>query len=246
MDFLYKKLGLTENQAKVYLAALELGLSSMTELSQKSNLKRPTAYLIVEELMILGLLAQTKTGKRKVYSAIHPRRLVEIARNKGRQIGEVLPELVALHNAEKEKPKIQVFEGYDGVMHVYEEVYEALNAKEEALWFTNIEPLESFPESTASYLKMISRIKNPKIRELNLDNEAGRRWSKRVAKFQGKNHFVRLLPAKYEFGMTDFLIFQNKVCLFSLKKNIFVTVIESEDIAKSERAMFNWAWKMGK
>ena len=185
-------------------------------------------------------------GKRKAYSAIHPRRLVEIARAKERQVEELLPELVALHNDQKEKPRIQVFEGADGVNHVYGEVYKALNKKQEALWFTNIEALHVFPNAFELYKQIIANIKDPKIRELNYGNEAGRRWAKEGKSISGKNHFIRTLPDDFEFGMTDMLIFENKVVIFSLQKDLFVIMIESEGVAKSHRAMFNWAWHMGK
>lgn len=246
MDYFFKKLGLADNQAKVYLAVLELGLSSMTELSKKANLKRPTAYSIVDELIMLGLLAQTVAGKRKMYSAIHPRRLLEIAKNRERQINEVLPELAALHNAQREKPKIQVFEGAEGVKQVYADVYQALNNRQEALWFTNVEALYGFPGAVDTYKEIIQTVKNPKIRELNYGNKAGKKWAVEGTRYAGKNHFIRTLPDNFAFGMTDMLIFENKVVIFSLQKNLFVIVIESEDIAKSQRAMFNWAWKMGK
>lgn len=246
MQALFKKLGLTDKQAQVYLAVLELGSATMTELSKKAHLKRPTAYLVVDELIMLGLLAQTKLRKRKIYSAIHPRRLVEIAHTRERQVEEILPELVALHNAQKEKPKIQVFEGEEGVNHVYAEVYKALNKKQEALWFTNIEALHVFPGAIDMYKEIIKTIKDPKIRELNYGNEAGKKWAKEGMSLSGKNHFIRTLPTDFEFGMTDMLIFENKVVMFSLQKDLFVIMIESEDLAKSHRAMFNWAWEMGK
>ena len=44
-------LGFTTNEAKVYLATLELGTTKMTDLAKHSNTKRPTTYLIVDSLI---------------------------------------------------------------------------------------------------------------------------------------------------------------------------------------------------
>jgi sugar-specific transcriptional regulator TrmB len=64
-----QKLGLTEKQATVYMAMLELGEAGMTKIAKKANLKRPTVYLIIDELNLLGLAGEILKGKKKFYSA---------------------------------------------------------------------------------------------------------------------------------------------------------------------------------
>jgi len=240
-----RRLGFTENHAAVYLAALELGETSITELSKRAVLKRPTTYLIIDDLQMQGLLSESKKGKRRVFSAAHPRRLLEITRSREKQTEEAMPELLALYNAPKEKPKIQVFEGVKGVQSVYEELYQSMSNKEEALWFTNIEALSSIPEAAKGFERMVGRLTNPKIRELIYGDNAGVKWEKDLEKTRGKNHFVRLLPTEYPFGETDTMIFGNKFVTVSLAGKIFTTVIESTHVAQTYRTMFEWAWKQG-
>jgi len=241
-----KRIGLDQKQALIYVKALELGEASMTELARATALKRPSVYLSVEKLLLKGLLSEATKGKRKMYAAIHPRRLVDIARLQSREVEEMLPELVALHNAPKEKPKIYVFEGEEGVKMLYRELYSSLNNKEEALWVSNIGALRRcLPEALTAYKKMLRELHHPKIRELNFGDEEGRRWSTEIKSFKGKNHLVRTLPTDFMFGLSDNLIFGNKLVLFSLRNNLFVTVIESNDIAQTYRALFEWAWRHG-
>ena len=212
--------GLTQKQAAIYLALLELGEASMTALTRKAGLKHATTYLIIEELILLGLVSATQKGKRKSYSAVHPRRLLEMARFKEQQVKSVLPELVALHNAPKEKPKIQVFEGLEGMKAVYQEVYQSLNNQEEALWFARINALrEHVPDALSEFKKLLRQIRNPKIRELNYGDEGGKLWAEETKRLRGKNHHVRILPTKFEFGFSDNLIFGNKLVVFSFKEN---------------------------
>lgn len=242
-----QKIGLDEKQAAVYLATLELGEASMTQLAKKAKLKRPTTYLAVEALQLIGLISEVKQGKRQVYSAVHPRRLLELLRSREKQIEDAFPELLALYNTPKEKPKIQVFEGDEGVEQLYEELYQSLNNKEEALWFTRFDALkEFFPIAITMGKDILHKVKDARIRELNYDNKAGREWIKETRSLRGKNHLVRLLAQDFEFGFTDNLIFSNKLVIFSLSKDVFVIMIESEEITKTYRAMFEWAWKMGK
>ena len=247
MQSILKSIGFDEKLSGVYLAALASGEVSITELARNAGLKRPTAYLVVEELQMLGMLSVTLQGKRKAYSAVHPHRLLELTRFRARRVEEVLPELVALHNAPKSKPKIQVFEGAEGVRALYRELYQSLNNKEEALWFARIGALREYlPESLSEYKKLLRQLHHPKIRELNFGDEDGKRWLGEMKRLRGKHHHIRLLPTDFEFGYTDNLIFGNKLVIFSLRRNAFVVIIESADVAATYRALFEWAWTQGK
>ena len=55
-----KEIGLSENQAKVYLACLQLGQDSVLNIAKSAELKRPSVYLLLEELENKGLISQVK------------------------------------------------------------------------------------------------------------------------------------------------------------------------------------------
>lgn len=243
---LLTQLGLEPKQAVVYLSCLELGQASMSEIAKHARLKRPTTYLAVAHLELLGLLSRTPKGKRLEYAPVHPRRLQEIAKLREQRISDGLPELTALYNTPHNKPKIQVFEGIEGMRLLYRDLYRSLSEKEEALFFSRISTLRTLiPEALSEFKKIIRELHNPKVRELNYDDAAAREWAKETRHFQNKFYQVRLLPSSIEFGHTDNLIFGNKLVTFSLKQEVFVIVIESEDTATTYRALFELAWKQG-
>ncbi len=246
MDKIIEKLGLSDKETKIYMASLKLGEASITELSRASGQKRTTSHLAVNQLAMLGLVSETVKGKRRVVAPVHPRRLLEIARLRANQVEDHLNELIALYNVPKEKPKISVFEGEEGVRHVYKELYDSLNNKEEAIWISRISSLKSVPYSISGWKDMLRRLKNPSIRELNYDEPSAREWDKEMRSLRGKNHAIRYMPRNFEFGFTDNLIFQNKLVIFSLKSDLFVTVIESEEIVKTYKALFECAWNQSK
>lgn len=39
------------------------------------------------------------------------------------------------------------------------------------------------------------------------------------------------------------IVWQNKIAIFSLKEELFVTIIESEEIVKTYKALFDAAWE---
>lgn len=237
-----KKLGLTEKQARVYLAMLELGESVMTKIAKRANLKRPTVYLIIDELNILGLSSEIIKGKKKFYSAVHPKRFVELAKFRADQADKILPELVAIQKND-EKPKVRMLEGIAGVRIAYQEAFALLNNKEEGFWLGNITFLvENFPELLEEYNLLIKKIRDPHIREIIYGGEKSKEWVKEMQNKIPKNHFVKYFEDGKDFGMTDQLIIGNKIINFSLGKEIFVLIIESKEMAQSQRVMFEILW----
>jgi sugar-specific transcriptional regulator TrmB len=47
-----KELGLTEKQAKIYLALVEIGKGTAYAIAKQAKLKRPITYVILEELRL--------------------------------------------------------------------------------------------------------------------------------------------------------------------------------------------------
>ena len=64
-DNLLVKLGLTEAETAIYLAALELGKALPKHLAEKAKVKRPTLYQLLPSLLEKGLLSETVVGKRR-------------------------------------------------------------------------------------------------------------------------------------------------------------------------------------
>jgi HTH-type transcriptional regulator, sugar sensing transcriptional regulator len=116
-----RKLGFSDNEAAVYLAALELGEASVQRISQKAKLKRTTVYGIIETLKERGLMKTTKNRKRLLYLAEDPHRLKELAQEAERTADSILPSLLAITNLIDRKPKIFFFEGIEGIKDIYKE-----------------------------------------------------------------------------------------------------------------------------
>ena len=51
-----EKLGLSEKESKIYIEGLGLGKFSVMGISEKTGIKRPTCYLVLEELKKFGTI----------------------------------------------------------------------------------------------------------------------------------------------------------------------------------------------
>lgn len=237
------KIGLSEKQAIVYSSLLELGEVSMTEIAQQAKLKRPTVYLVIGELDILGLVSVVTKNKKKIYSAVHPKRISELLTFRKNQYEELLPELLAKYGTNTIKPKVQMLEGLEGLRHAYQEAFTLLKEQKEGLWIGNIELLlNEFPEVLREYDKMLQNLKRYKIREIIYGGDKARDWAKEINS-KNKNHIVQYWSDGIFAGATDQLVIGNKTIIFSIKKEIFTLIIESEEIAKTNRAQFENMWK---
>ncbi len=172
-----EKLGLTEKQAIVYISLLELGEAPMSQLANHAKLKRPTVYLVMGELDMLGVVSEVTKGKKKIYSAVHPKRLGELFTFRQNQFQEILPTLVAKYGTMQGKPRIQMLEGMEGLMHAYKEAFDLLGQEKEGLWIGNIELLlDKYPEVLRQYERLLGHLHKYKVREIIFGEQKTKKW----------------------------------------------------------------------
>ncbi|MBI4116858.1 hypothetical protein HY449_03890 [Candidatus Pacearchaeota archaeon] len=114
-----EKIGLSKTEAKTYLSALKLGLAKVSEIGQKAGVKREAAYYILKGLQEKGFIGEMIKSGVKYYSASSPKRILEILEEEKEQkaitIREILPELDSLQKIAITKPKIEFYEGEEGL-----------------------------------------------------------------------------------------------------------------------------------
>ena len=62
------KVGLNEKESRVYLALLELGSGTAYAVAKKAGIKRPTAYIVLDELRKRGLVLKIPKSKNTISS----------------------------------------------------------------------------------------------------------------------------------------------------------------------------------
>ena len=228
--------GLTEKEASVYLALLELGPASVLALARRTGLKRPTIYLVLDDLSRRGLTALVPREKKKLFVALPPERLREDLENKLETLNKLLPQLTAIYRTQTARPAIQLFESKDGIVEAYREITES-DAKEILSFFS----LETIPPEFQISYKMFADAfrKGKRGREIVYTADRHHPYLKDVASI--RNYEVRFTAAPNKF-LTDNIVYGNKIALFSFQKR-FALIIESEDVARSMRSLFELAWQ---
>mgnify|MGYP003393035724 CR=1 FL=1 len=239
-DELLSLLGMTDMQAKVYLTALELGEATMQMLARKSGLNRTTIYTFIDELKDRGYILETRRAKRRVYSAVHPERLVEMQRTRLGGLERILPELLAINNQSAQKPRVTFYEGINGIEDVYADM---LREKKEILSYEDMDNLKvGLPENFfASFPKERAR-RDILIRTISRDTVFAREFSKKNRGLLRETKFISV----DEFR-TDISIYGDKVALMDLRGNPAVCVlIENRNLAETMRLIWLQLWdKLG-
>lgn len=235
------KIGLTEKQAKVYLACLELGGAGVSDISRKAKVERTTCYHILNDLINLGLISKSKQKKAGFFVAEDPRNIEEKSKENLRLIQNVLPELQAIHNVLPQKPKISFHEGWEGAKFIYEDTLRTSRPGDIILSYTSLgDYFDYIPKDwLTNYIKQ--RIEK-KIRIKILTPASS------IAKEYQKNDKQQLREIKEAEGdnwdfRADVQIYRNKVGIISFKENFMSVLIESKDIAQMQRMAFELMWK---
>ena len=244
MEKLLTEIGLTEKEAKVYLACLELGKGTAFTIAKKTELKRPTVYLILDSLAQKGLISVNKTQKTTFYNSVHPRKLLTNLKTQEKKLAESLVGLESIYNTRTQKPKIQTFEGLKNVEKIYDEAADCAHLKgKEILAVGTVAFLETVHK--AQYKYWLEKIKSKKahIREILNDDKYNVDYLNTIEKYQNPHHKVKFTPKGFDLFKNDNLIYGNKIALFSSHKDFFVIVIESENIVSTFKTFFEFAWQ---
>jgi sugar-specific transcriptional regulator TrmB len=230
------KIGLNEKEASVYLALLELGTASVQSIAQKATLKRPTTYLILDELQAKELVSVMPQSKKALFTAESPEHLINELSKRQELLKRFLPDLLALHNAKKEKPKVQLFYGKEGIGKVYDILFESPE-----VWFfaTISDAFSIFPEMPKELMAKV-RARKIKVREILTQTEQDIKYAKTIP--VDEQYQIRVIPASMRF-MTDNAIFGDHVVFFSYHPQIFAVMITSREVSQSLKTLYELAWQ---
>jgi sugar-specific transcriptional regulator TrmB len=233
---LLRSLNLTEAEAQVYLAALELGEANMQQLARKSGIKRTSIYNFIDRLKERQVVTETKKGKRSYYSAISPRHLLEMGRTRLFEFERLLPKLEAINNRSQRKPQVTFHEGFDGIKEVFAD---SLQAKDTIIAWSDFENIDRvLPQYYIDYPAERARRKilfKGILRDSPTSREA-----------QKIDHLVfrQTKLMKSDPLNTEIDVYGDTVALFSfLSAPAFAVKIVDKDIAATMRVIWQELWQ---
>ena len=243
--------GLSDKEAKVYLALIELEVATVTEISKTANIKRSSTYVVLESLKEKGLVSMSEDKKVQNYVAISPDMLLLEAQTRAKKaedikikISEIVPELKALHKDTKQKPIVKVFEGKQGVMN---SMSESLECDEKLIRVCSsheswLNEYPDFKEFIIDYVKRRHKL-GIKMHSIHPDTDVAIQLTK-MNPFEF-DKTVLIPKLKYKFP-AELAIWDNKIGYVSPDKRGFAMTIESKEIAEVMKTLFDLAYEEAK
>ena len=237
-----RNIGLTRGEVDVYLALLELGLSTTGRIIKEANISSSKVYEVLQRLISKGLASYNIENGKHYYSATPVERLVDFLEERKNNLTEdqnkikkLLPELENRRKMQKSAEAI-IYRGRQGPLIVLNECLEAGKKKIEIVGYgTDEDDWEKY--YPAQLNEFIKQSKKHKVKSRIIFGKG----------FTPKNHTagVRHLPPEY-FSPVRTIIYGNKVAIVDFTKPITTIIIEKDEIAKAYMNHFEMLWKLSK
>lgn len=237
---LLKNLGFGESESKIYLISLEVGPKSVQDLAKIAGISRMTTYSVIETLNTKGLMSSVQKGKKTLFTAESPNRLLAFLKKNIqkmestlKEVEETIQELSQLQS--KDKPSVKMFEGNEALSVIQSDL---LASKPHSVFefgnFDDLLKIYSFESELSDTHKKLDKLKMPRNVIYATNSVIPQSKDSSIKR-------VVISPQEFDFH-GDILVYNNKVALSCLKDKHTSVIIENEEIAKTMRALFNLFW----
>ncbi|MBN2052480.1 hypothetical protein JW756_03175 [Candidatus Woesearchaeota archaeon] len=231
-----ESLGLSRNEARIYLSLLSLGEAQAGRISKAAQMNRPATYDALDRLMEKGLVSHYSSANRKVFKPAHPNVFNEQLKERKEAISDVLPELNALFNSSKAKEGTEIFVGRKGIKSILNDV---LLYRKYVAFGSSGKFLEIMKHDFVAF-------QNRK-RELRIDSKIVQAESarKNIELRRVAYASFKYLPDSLALPVT-IIVYGEKTAIFSWGDTPMATLITSQPVSKSFQQYFQELWKMAK
>ena len=230
-----EKLGFSKHESALYLALLEYGRSSVSELSRKTGLYRTQIYDALGGLIREELVTVSPKGKYKVYTAESPKLLEKKFLDLSNRFDEEIAELSSLqHSPDTERPIVKYIEGQKGITAIHDDIVTTL--KRGDIYYRYSSSKITKNEWRHNYLSKKYRIlrDQKKLERMVITN-----LPNKLQKRSRLEREIKVVPPDFdlfEYNVSQ-VIYGNKVAVIDYNTETAV-VIENPTIAKFQQKIF--------
>jgi sugar-specific transcriptional regulator TrmB len=244
LKIVLEEAGLAGNEAKVYLALLELGSALAGEITKKSGVNRTNVYDALDKLTEKGLATYVIQSNRKYFEAVEPEKIIKYLEEKEKEIqrkkaliNSNLPEFKLKRKLGKEPQESTIYKGKKGLKSIAEDI---LKTKKELFVFG---AEGKFVEIFTHYAQQW----HMKRGKLNIPVKII--YNEKIRNKKSKSKFpilkMRFNSNVYETPATTW-VYGDKVAIIVWSDQPIATLIRSKDVSNSYKQFFNILWKDSK
>ncbi|MFH1207485.1 MAG: helix-turn-helix domain-containing protein [Patescibacteria group bacterium] len=241
------QIGLSEKEATVYEALLNLGKANMGKLLPKVPYKRGNTYDILEDLKNKGLVTEAEERGKKIFIIGPPDKLQGYLESREKSVVQakanlknILPDLKSAFNLITERPNIKFFEGIEGMKQIYDDILE--EGQDIQLVRANYEPVfeKQIVPIVNNFIK--TRMKhNQKVTAITPMNERANPKNRKPDDDKTILMQRNWVSAEKYSAPVEIDIYGDKVALLSFSKELVGVIIESPQISEALKQVFELA-----
>lgn len=228
-------LGLSDQEAQIYLALLKLGGTQASKLAKSVGLKRTTVYPILKKLTDAGFVTVYFRKNRRFYYAQKPQRVASIFGKKLDSFYAMIPMLESLEKKEAQMMGLRFIETLDELKQFYIGILDEYRDKEYCI----IGSAKGWEDLDNEWFRQFryDRGRNTIKTKLLLTED-----SREINPIEPQLlRDVRYLPEQYHFKST-IDIFDDKILIISPELSALAIIIEVPAMHDIFKVMFAMLW----
>lgn len=233
-----ENIGLSNKESKIYMALLKFGSATVSDIAHEAEIKRPTAYIILDELRKKGLVLMIPHAKRTIYQAKAPDEVYEQVMSNLNDFEKVLPTLRSINPSPK-AVKTLYFEGIEGIK---ESLNYQLNEMRNKTLFGFWAKDNNLPKKISILFSDWNNdlIKNNiKMGGITPDHQSTREYLKQHPQF---SQFLKLIPEKDYSSEISIDVTDNFVRIID-GHELKAVIVEDKRVAEAMKQIFTLAIK---
>lgn len=248
-DELFRKIGLTDGETKVYLALLRLGETTIGAIGRESKVSKSKMYDILDRLIDKGLVGYIIKNGTRYFAANDPRMILEYLGKKESELEEmkkeaekILPQLSLQRATLGQKKVAEIYEGFHGLKAIREELLLTLKKGDELQVIGA--PRVANEKWEAWFLDFHKRREERSVKMRIIYNNDAREFGELRKKLFRLTR-VKYLPRNL-VSPTWIDIFKDTVLFVVILKEPLAFVVRDGSLAESFRSYFDIMWKVCK
>ncbi len=237
-----QQLGMSDRDINLYLVLFQLGPSSIRDIATHTGINRGTTYESLKQMAARGIISYAPKGKRRVFRAEDPDKLLLLAEEKKTALENTISSLKSdiipgLHHLKPDfsAGNVRFYEGDAGIEFVLKDILATVSQQDERQYCVfstksiRHHLYRPFPNYTTQRIKKRINVRVIALGEGGEDAEySERKW----------------LRTNGPVDASYIAIYPPRVAMISMASENYpvATVIESSDIARSQQLVFEALW----
>ncbi len=240
-----ENIGLSEKEAKVYLAALALGPSTAQAIAAKATVNRSNTYVMIESLIKRGLMSSFEKGKKRFFESEKPNKLMAVIdenlndlQKKKRLFADLLPGLNELASGDIASTRVRLFEDLNGLVQLQNDMLQTASETKRVYAIAAVEDARKFV-SADSMAPIWEKMRQNKIRIKVIYTKMGEGQEIDNPYWENRRLPIEKFPFRGEL-----VIYGDKASFVTYDGGkIIGTLIESTSINSLLKVLFELAWE---